>query len=355
MSLLRIAALCAAWGLVQSAVVAEVAAAGPVLTPRERGALAQQFVLKWAAHVHGEYGIAPQVWARRMVPSFVAADAHNFRNALVSDTFEAASAELTGTGHRLPVRTARQLPARGAPLRAAAKPRIAARALGDAAADLVYTPITPCRIADTRVASPGAVPAGGTRDLVVRSPSFFSQGGSSSDCGTQYITVAAVALNVTAVAPSIPGFATVYPYGTARPGTASLNYAAGAIVNNAIIASVPNPPAFYDFTLYSYAQSHYVIDIVGYFAAPRATALACFDEYSTPVTLPAGNLSMLELQCPSGYTAVGGSIIGLDPQGATLSLSYPSGDNAWTTAITNNAAVERSYSHGVRCCRVPGR
>jgi hypothetical protein len=355
MSLLRIAALCAAWGLVQSAVVAEVAAAGPVLTPRERGALAQQFVLKWAGHVQGEYGIAPQVWARRMVPSFVAADAHNFRNALASDTFEAASAELTGTGHRLPVRTARQLPTRGVSLRAAAKPRIAARALGDAAGDLVYTPITPCRIADTRVAAGGVVPAEGTRDFLVSATSFSAQGGSSGDCGTQDISAAAVALNVTAVAPSIPGFATVYPYGTARPGTASLNYAAGAIVNNAIIAPVPNPPAGFDFTLYSYAQSHYVIDIVGYFAAPRATALSCVDEFSSPVTLPSGNLSVVEVQCPAGYSPVGGGVGGTDAQGATLSLSYASGSNAWTTAITNNAAVARTYSHSARCCRVPGR
>jgi hypothetical protein len=35
--------------------------------------------------------------------------------------------------------------------REAAKPRVAAKALGDPLADLTYTPLTPCRIADSRI------------------------------------------------------------------------------------------------------------------------------------------------------------------------------------------------------------
>ena len=35
-----------------------------------------------------------------------------------------------------------------------AKPRVAAKALGDATADLTYTPINPCRILDTRRGGP---------------------------------------------------------------------------------------------------------------------------------------------------------------------------------------------------------
>ena len=56
--------------------------------------------------------------------------------------------------------------------------------LGDSQADLVYTPLTPCRIIDTRVAG-GAIAAGATRDFLVTGTSFASQGGSATGCGTR--------------------------------------------------------------------------------------------------------------------------------------------------------------------------
>lgn len=71
------------------------------LTPQARGELTGRFVRKWAAHVQRVYDVPVGVWARRMVPTFVAADPDNFRNALKRATFEGAMAELTGTGHRL--------------------------------------------------------------------------------------------------------------------------------------------------------------------------------------------------------------------------------------------------------------
>jgi trimeric autotransporter adhesin len=144
------------------------------------------------------------------------------------------------------------------------------KVLGSAALDLVYTPVTPCRILDTRSAG-GAIGAGLSRDfnaVVSSGGNFSAQGGSSTDCGMVAAGQAAVAINVTAVTPNFAGFATVYPFGTARPLASSVNYTTGAIVNNTVLAKLPSPLTTKDFTIFTFATSDFVADIVGYFAPP---------------------------------------------------------------------------------------
>jgi hypothetical protein len=63
--------------------------------------------------------------------------------------------------------------------------RAQAKALGDADRDLVYTPVTPCRIVDTRLAAGGTLTGGETRNWLASNPSgsFSVQGGDSTNCG----------------------------------------------------------------------------------------------------------------------------------------------------------------------------
>jgi len=56
------------------------------------------------------------------------------------------------------------------------------RALGDTAADLVYTPVTPCRILDTRLAG-GPLAADTPRSFSVTAANLGFQGGNASGCG----------------------------------------------------------------------------------------------------------------------------------------------------------------------------
>ena len=121
-------------------------------TPSERGAMARAYVLKWGGYVQQVYKVPVGVWAKRMVPTFAGADASNFRRALQRNTYEGASAELNGTGARLSDEKVIDTMARAGIVEASTRQRLVARALGSAASDLVYTPITPCRILDTRVA-----------------------------------------------------------------------------------------------------------------------------------------------------------------------------------------------------------
>lgn len=318
------------------------------LTPRERGNVARQFVLKWGPYVQRVHGVDVRTWARRMVPSFVAADPTNLRDALQRRTFEGAMAALTGHGNALPDDNV------VAKLNAAALTSadpVPGKALGSALEDLVYRPVTPCRIVDTRNTGEGPIAANGTRSFVALNTTYAAQGGSATDCGTTGATLAgAVALNVTAVLPNAAGFATVYPFGTAQPLASSVNYTAGAIVNNAIITRIPNPLTNSDFTIYTFAQAHYVVDIVGYFSAPQATALQCTQSSLATVDMPAGgSATVFSPACPTGYTKTGTSC-DTTSTSAYLTISAIGGCQG-----RNTSGSVQQLSAQATCCRVPGR
>src|SRR6266571_3253874 len=155
---------------------------------------------------------------------------------------------------------------------AEAKPSLLqAKALGDTADDLVYTPVTPCRLADTRIAG-GAIAANTTRNFKVwvSSGGFTAQGGDAGNCNVPANPAAAV-LNFAAVNPGGTGNLIAYPTGGALPNTSVLNYQSGivALSNGAIIpACVPN--CANQLSVKANGPTvDVVIDIVGYFARPK--------------------------------------------------------------------------------------
>ena len=329
------------------------------LSPKERGELARQFVRNWGGYVQTVHGVPAARWAERMVPTFVAADPSNFRNALQRKTFEGAMATLTGTGHRVDdTRVINQL-AREALAGSAKEP---GKALGSTTGDLVFTAVTPCRIADTRVAG-GTIPANSSRAFlgvaVSAGTNFTSQGGSATDCGVAAVGASAIAINVTAVTPSGAGFATVYKSGETRPLAASINYTAGAIVNNTVVVGIPNPLAITDFIIYTFAQSHYVVDIVGYYSPPQVTQLQCIDTAIVSNTVAANASTFFNNPaCPAGYdTAVTPYCFSNSAAVYSKGSGYNSNTPGLATfcAWTNTSASPQQVFGGSVCCRVPGR
>ena len=320
----------------------DMATRGAPLSPAERGELTRQLVLKWGPYVQHTYAMPAAAWAKRMVPSLVHADPGNFRAALTRDTFEGAMSELAGTGRRLDDEAIiSQLAFPG---------ENGTQSLGSLDNDLVYTPISPCRVVDTRTSS-GVIPANGTRDFaVINSDSYNAQGGTSGDCGTNGVRASAVALNVTAVLPSANGFATAYALQTARPSTSSINYAAGAIVNNTLVVKIPNPfVAQRDITVFSFASSHFVVDVVGYFAPPVATALECLDTADATANIAAGFTGIaVAPACAVGYTQ---TTVNCNTQGSAMALL----SSGKTCTAKNNDTVARDLRASRTCCRVPGR
>ena len=329
------------------------------LAPQERGRLASAFVMKWGEYVQSVYGIPVKVWASRMVPTFVNADPVNFRKSLSRQTLEGALATLNGAGARISDQQVIDTLASASPRRGRAQPTPVMRKLGDLGGDLVYTPIQPCRIVDTRLTPAGPVAANTTRDFrATATADFSSQGGSATDCGTMSINATAIAMNVTAVFPNGAGYATVYPFGSTQPLASSVNYTAGSIVNNAIISKIPNPLSTSDFTLFSFAGADYVVDVVGYFAPPQATALECATVTANTQVSAGANFTLNAPACGTGFTLTG---VGCKSNGfrevdwATNGLiagaNGADGQCKGTNVGTNQTVVQIVG----QCCRVPGR
>jgi len=328
---------------------ARAAVSAAKATPAERGQLARQFVTKWGNYVQRVYQVPVGTWSQRMVSNFASADASNFRNALTRDTYEGAMAELTGTGHRL---SDEAVISKLASLNTSSAKSATVKTLGALGNDLVYTPVAPCRILDTRNVAAGAIAANSTRNFVAFGvSSFTSQGGSATNCGVNPLAATAVAINLTAVTPATAGYATAYPFGSAQPVAASINYAAGAIVNNALIVQTPNPIASFDFTVYTFAQSHYVADIVGYFAPPVATALQCVDTANTVVAgIAAGGTANANAPaCAAGYTQ---TATNCETSSWLMPIVF---SHAGTCSARNNDATPQDLRASRTCCRVPGR
>lgn len=327
------------------------AAPGATATPKERGELARSFVQKWGPYVQRVYGVPVRTWSNRMSGTFAVADAANLRNALKRDTFEGAMAALTGDGARI---SDDQVIAKLAAGRAGGE-----KALGSLNSDLTFTPINPCRIIDTRVAG-GTITANTSRNFRgVNSANFTSQGGSATDCGTLGLSASALALNVTAVTPNAAGYATVFPFGTAQPLASSVNYNAGAVVANSVIAPIPNPLQASDFTIYSFAQSHYVVDIVGYFAPAQATALECTETFISQTVLGNATFDIDIPSCPTGYTITGAGCRTPGFNQATWGINglfrvSPGVVDAFCSGL-NTTAGTITVEGTARCCRVPGR
>jgi hypothetical protein len=232
-------------------------------------------------------------------------------------------------------------------------------ALGDVVNDLVYTPVRPCRIVDTRRAG-GAISARTTRSFDVDGSTFSAQGGFNGSCGIPFGVARAVAMTLTVAQSTAAGHFRAWQVSDPRPGTLALTFPAGQTVSNTTLVSVV-PGGGNDFNLFvggpGGAMAHAVIDVVGYFAAPGATALDCITVSSAVASVPVNAWTPVDANCPAGRTATGG---GYDVHEGTLGYpgvwltTLPNG-NGWRTWVDNQTNGNRSVQTFVQCCRVPGR
>jgi hypothetical protein len=226
--------------------------------------------------------------------------------------------------------------------------------IGSLSSDLVFTPVTPCRLFDTRTSFGGTGPiaAGGTKDFAVWGVSSFSaQGGAASNCGiVAGAYTASVAVNMTVVLPVTAGFITAYPTGVARPLAAALNFSAGDVRGNMVIVKIAQTGAT-NLSVYSTSTTELVGDVVGYYSKPVATALECMETTQTQVTILAGAINAaIAPGCPVGYTSV---VILCDA--SSFDLPLRTGGTGDGCASKNNTAISQTIFASRRCCRIPGR
>jgi hypothetical protein len=155
-------------------------------------------------------------------------------------------------------------------------------ALGDLDKDLTYTPVSPCRIADTRLAG-GPIAGDTNRPFYVYGLQVVQmQGGSVSGCLSPRGEPSAAHVNVTIVPVGTKGHVTVYPYNLSSPPLASaVNFTLGTNIANAQTVQtdwVFNPPSTStpawptnqpigapEIRVYANNTTHVILDVLGYF------------------------------------------------------------------------------------------
>ena len=336
------------------AVLAVVPVVAPSAAPRsERGKLAHDLVLRWGVHVQQHYGADVHEWAQAMVPVMARVPLPRLRAALQAPDFDAMNRALmeSAPGADPDLSLARALQSG-----LADSPRVVARALGEAGTDLVFVPITPCRLLDTRLAG-GEIAANSSRGFDVSgAASFTAQGGDAAACNLGSVDFAAAAINFTVVTPAAAGYLTAFPFGAAQPLAATVNYTAGDIRGNFGIVRLDQGAAAQEMALYTFAQTHVVADIVGYFAAPVATAFDCVDRVGSTVTIGAGsNQGVFAPACLTGYTAVGGGCSASSTNAKLITARTIGSSNNHFCLYLNQGSGGIDVIAQTRCCRVPGR
>lgn len=134
------------------------------------------------------------------------------------------------------------------------------------ATDGQFVAVTPCRVVDTRLTGGG----GQFSSQEVRTYDIVA-----STCGTNSNiprNARSFSLNITVVSPSTDGHLIAFPAGLAQPNVSVMNYTGGQIIANAAIVSAgTSADTQGKISIYSYAPTHLIIDINGYFTGLPST------------------------------------------------------------------------------------
>ncbi|MCC7032325.1 MAG: hypothetical protein IT179_05750 [Acidobacteria bacterium] len=232
--------------------------------------------------------------------------------------------------------------------------------LGDTTAGLIFTPIPPCRIVDTR--GTGAR----TGMLAVNTPRTFDlttdgytegQGGQTSGCtGLPSFSHYGFSINITVVGFSGTGGLQVYPYSGSIPATSIINYfpGAGALANNGPVTGCYGCAD--DITINAFqAPTHVIIDVMGYFERGPYIGSSTSRVAGTPVAVAAGGRTFVYSgSCPAGTVLVAGEN---DFGGSDVAIGESRQDSIiperWVMWMINNDGVSRTSTTYARCLDTP--
>jgi hypothetical protein len=316
------------------------------LSPAQRGAIVAQIVRAWGPFVQQVHRTSASAWAGRMQGTFAAATDSNLQRAAGMKTFQGMMDALVGQ-HLTDAQVTDSLALQAQVLKSGPVTAL----LGSTTSDLVYTPLAPCRIADTRIVG-GPIGGGLSRGFHGYTASNFSaQGGNgSSNCGIP-ANPSALMLNVAAV-PTQGGYLTVFPYGTTRPFAANLTYAGGVLAGNEIAAKMTIGSATDEFSVFASGTTNVVVDVVGYFMAPHVTPLDVTTNSFNDI-IPAGTSTSFNHSCPAGYTNAGGGC--WDYTGTMSIYGNTSLTDTQYCGFHNPTAGDVSGYTFLNCVRIPGR
>jgi hypothetical protein len=237
--------------------------------------------------------------------------------------------------------------------------RFTSNILGDETNSLVFTPIAPCRIADTRNAGArtGILNPGVVRDFDFTTGAFAKgQGGDLACPGLPAFSHFGWSANITVTGYANIGGLKAWGFGGTEPSASIINYfpAGFAIANGTTLTGCFG--CFDDVKLMAFGNAtHVIIDIVGYFeqALTSGPAITRFAGATTSVA-PNTRQFVDGGACPAGTLLVGGEV---DHYGIDMSVgeSRQASSTAWTMWIINRDGVARDATVFSRCMDAPKR
>ncbi|WP_374314225.1 hypothetical protein [Microbacterium sp.] len=215
--------------------------------------------------------------------------------------------------------------------------------------ELLYVPITPCRIVDTR-AGGGKLAAGAIREFYVGGTTGFpGQGGTSGGCGIPP-AAAAVSLSLTSTQASASGRLVAYPSAVSAPGSTMLSYTAASNATSTPTAAI-TPYTERQIEVKNFSASvHLVIDVLGYYT-PQMSAYVNNDGTlwiaSRGVSSTRVDVGMYEVTFDTDITycngivspAIGGYTAGVFPNGDIAEVKVTDADGVPADAYFNLVIV----------------
>ena len=206
-----------------------------------------------------------QKMVRAVDPKVIEREARSFVRSLTDEQVEALL-----DGEEVRPRTAIAEASEGE------EPRnVTAAALGDAESDLLFVPVEPCRIIDTRLPGAGGLMAPNqVRHFeVAGTANFEAQGGKAGGCGiplgASTPLAAAAVINFIAVGPQGPGHMRAWEFGQPPPNASIINYAnaSGLNIANGVVVPIAGVASVdKDLSIDANVSATFIVaDVTGYF------------------------------------------------------------------------------------------
>lgn len=218
--------------------------------------------------------------------------------------------------------------------------------LGDTDRDYVFTPVTPCRLVDTRNAG-GAFSASQVREYYTYGSGslMLSQGGVETGCSSPVGEPRGVMLSFTAVPVSGAGTINAYPANESQPtwGTMVLYQQDTGNGGQEAISSTSFVKTFFSTTnkdirvVNRFGQGHLVIDVVGYFAAPETPSGVEYagGDQNTALTATDATIRSVSVNMPTdGHCVIN----------ANGSFAFDAANSYSRCSITTGTTVDLSHA-----------
>lgn len=320
-----------------------------LLSPSTRSAIAKDLIGKWQSAASARPEGGGSRWATILTKAIASADSEFVLRATTARSIDELHAALTGAAIGGPLPMAKQSGSLG-------NGPVAPQILGAHLSDLTYNPLLNgrCRIADSRLISSPLV---GSRNLYIEDvANYASQGGNgtysggtgSVYCGIPYY-VGAYALSVTLLSPAGSGSFKVFKYGAPLQTGNSVWLNAGSSGASADLIVRSCQGCNFEISIYSPASVHYVIDIVGYYAAAQFLSPYCYTTDVTTVNIGAGSYGEADAPaCAADYMSFTSCYLST----YQAQLVGHIGDTCMGSSPYSGATTINAWN---KCCRIAGK